>query len=908
MNRKYKFLIASALFLIVVWVVRDVNQISKKEYAELIKNHPLQDRLKLSRKERKDFGVPPNRYFDDEYLLEMDPKTGRTHPENLLKIRKQKLVSQRFSLVPGQSSEMAWQERGPDNFGGRTRVVFYDPNDVSGKRVFAGGVSGGLWVNNDIENINSRWTQVGVDENLAVSCYAIDPNNSNIWYIGTGEVYTGFSGVGNGIWRTLNGGNTWEPFFEIDTTKNLDNRPYFINQILAWNDSGTTNIYAAIDARRDVSTSVALGFELSGWWSITENSSQKIEVLTDQNTPYVFSDVEVAVDNSIWIGTRNNYRGHGGGKIFRSVDGIHFTEKYSFTNGRRVELTVSKQNKNTVYALAEIQLPVRLESGKDSYVELVKTTNGIDFELIARPDDVDVGIDADDFARNQARYNLTLEVNPTNDQVLYAGGIDLFQSINGGDSWKQISKWINARGLQNLNVSLVHADQHVMVFNPMDNNKAIFGNDGGIYYSSNLQRVTTSPIAIESRNKGYNIAQFYSGAIGVHNESEIILGGTQDNGSLLSFENGEGINSFERIHLGDGVQNFVDKEGEYIIVSGTYNTYGAYKMPYKSTRDLISIDRDRASGYFANIADLDDHLDILYTNGFKRGKLEIARYKNLLNSPIRKNFSSPVFSENPTVIKVSPFTINSSTVFIGTVGASILKVTNFDTENPIWENIDINSDINVGAISDIDFGVNEDEILVTLHNYGVTNIYYTVDGGLNWQEKEGDYPDIPVKAIKMNPLDKNEVIIGTNLGVWKTANFMSEAPNWVQSQNGMSNVKVTKLDIRTSDNTVIASTYGRGLFTGKFEKTITAASALEEKVDLNFMSLEKNRLEFKIKGIESPINVIVVDMKGSTVLKKTLNPQEGNIQGVDITFQSGIYIVHVSANGKAYSKKIIVSN
>jgi len=80
-----------------------------------------------------------------------------------------------------------WVERGPNNVGGRTRMVMYDPNDATHKRVFAGGVSGGLWVNDDITDVNSSWTQVGIDDNLSVTCMAVDPNNSQIMYIGTGE-------------------------------------------------------------------------------------------------------------------------------------------------------------------------------------------------------------------------------------------------------------------------------------------------------------------------------------------------------------------------------------------------------------------------------------------------------------------------------------------------------------------------------------------------------------------------------------------------------------------------------------------------------------------------------------------------------------------------------------------------
>ena len=69
---------------------------------------------------------------------------------------------------------------------GRTRAMLFDPNDATNKRVFAGGVSGGLLVNNDITNQSSAWTRVGIPENLAVSSITVDPNNSQIMYLGTG--------------------------------------------------------------------------------------------------------------------------------------------------------------------------------------------------------------------------------------------------------------------------------------------------------------------------------------------------------------------------------------------------------------------------------------------------------------------------------------------------------------------------------------------------------------------------------------------------------------------------------------------------------------------------------------------------------------------------------------------------
>ena len=92
----------------------------------------------------------------------------------------------------------------------------FDPNDVGNAnpaddytRVFAGGVSGGLWVNDDITNANSTWTQLNIQANISVTCIISDPNDSNTFYIGSGESFTIGDAVGRGIWKSTDAGITW---------------------------------------------------------------------------------------------------------------------------------------------------------------------------------------------------------------------------------------------------------------------------------------------------------------------------------------------------------------------------------------------------------------------------------------------------------------------------------------------------------------------------------------------------------------------------------------------------------------------------------------------------------------------------------------------------------------------------
>ena len=95
------------------------------------------------------------------------------------------------------------------------------------------------------------------------------------------------------------------------------------------------------------------------------------------------------------------------------------------------------------------------------------------------------------------------------------------------------------------------------------------------------------------------------------------------------------------------------------------------------------------------------------------------------------------------------------------------------------------------------------------------SVFYSSDGGSTWANKEGDLPDMPVRTILQNPLIPSEVIVGTDLGVWSTKNFNESSPTWNQAFNGMSNIRVSDLDMR-DDFKVFAGSYGGGVFSGEF--------------------------------------------------------------------------------------------
>ena len=110
------------------------------------------------------------------------------------------------------------------------------------------------------------------------------------------------------------------------------------------------------------------------------------------------------------------------------------------------------------------------------------------------------------------------------------------------------------------------------------------------------------------------------------------------------------------------------------------------------------------------------------------------------------------------------------------------------------------------------------------------------------EKKEGNLPDLPVYNILQSPLDEDEVIIGTELGVWFTNNFSSDNPSWKQANAGMKDLRVTDMDLRKGDNKVFISTYGLGIFSGEFKNSEPTFTISSTKNPLIFYLVKKRLL------------------------------------------------------------------
>jgi hypothetical protein len=683
-----------------------------------------------------------------------------------------------------------------------------------------------------------------------------------------------------------------------------------INDVRVRNNNGNSEIYvAAADSYyKDAFTPNFLGSTSYGLFKSTNGGSTWTEVelpLTANGKKHCPNDIEIGADGKIWLATTNSFvYGNGGGKIFASTDGISFTQKHAITGGKRTQIVASKSNPDKLYVLGELGVTNEIES------TIIKTTDGFT-TTTTQP----LPVDAESaerfttfgFTGQQAFFNLLIAIDPTNDETVYVGGIDLFKSTNGCAAWSQISHWYGGFGFQN-----VHSDHHGLAFGNGNSSKLLFGNDGGVYFSNDAGAV------IAARNSGLNITQFYSvgvaptGITGGGLSGDHFAAGSQDNGTHYFNGVGSGVNGSTQSQGGDGGFVMFDQgTDKYYISNYVFNNMINYRrIPTGIVRPISS--ESSSSGAFICPMVLDSRLDLLYSDYSVREPspvFQIARYKNIKSGTVERTFlTNALLTSAPTAFAVSPYTTTSTTLLVGTRFGKLLRVTTANG-NPIWN--DITGPFFVGSISDVEYGSSNNEIFVTMHNYNVVSIWYSKDAGVTWSNKEGNFPDIPVKAILANPLKNvggfaTEVIIGTELGVWYSNNFDSENPTWNQAYNGMSNVKVTDLDLR-NDNTVFAATYGRGIFSGTFtaETLSLNENTISNKVNV-YPNPSNGNFNIAIENYSGTLKIAVYDINGREIQSNVTefsSEKAINLQGL----QTGVYIVKLEGTGVSHSEKIVIN-
>jgi len=770
---RIRILIFTLLLFSTAVVFIFLNQ-QKPEKMPIPKKPRIPTEIKVPKKDRIDLAM------EYEAQITKDPALGYVPYERILVAKQQmmqRLAGMPEGKVTGAIPGINWTERGPDNVGGRTRAIMVDPNDATGKTVWAGGVGGGIWKTSDITAAKPVWNVVDdLFGNIAITSITYDPNNPLVMYFGTGEGFFNADAIrGLGIWKSTDGGTTWN---QLASTNNSN---YYYIQRLAVNPVNS-HLFAATR---------------SGLFRSTDGGTTWSKVLgagTGASSDRI-ADVEIAADNAIYAST-GLFQTDG---IYKSATGNagSWTKLNTGANGfpttniQRIEIACAPSNSQVVYAMAQ--------DGGSAIRGIYRTDNGgTSWTSLTLPVDADGGIGGD-LTRGQAWYDLTIAVDPNNEDVIFAGGVDLFKSTNGGTTWQQIAHWYGGYGFQE-----VHADQHWILFHPGSSDIIYFGNDGGIYLTTNGTALIP---AITNKNSGYNITQYYACAMHPAAHSHYFLAGAQDNGSQqYRFA---GMNSTVEVTGGDGCFTHIDQDQpQYQWTSYVYNNY------FRSTncgQSWTSV--NYSGGSFVNPTDYDNASNVMYAS------VSNGNYLRWINPQTGSTFQQVTIT-NFGSGRISHVSVSQNTpdkVFFGLSNGRVVRVDNANSVASGSAGAWINNGAGMpsGSVSCVAIeNGNDDHLLVTYSNYGVNSVWETTNGGTTWTNLDNSsLPDMPVRWALFSPLNAQQALIATELGVWSTDLLNGAATVWAPSNLGFANTRVDMLQIRSSDNLVAAATHGRGLFT-----------------------------------------------------------------------------------------------
>ena len=535
------------------------SQISKKSYAELAEEFRYlfdnslvpanQQHRKYLRREMFEYlqSALPNQEQDLGKAMEQ----ARLQTLNRLKSQK---AARKMAGIPN----VKWTERGPNNVGGRSRGLAYDPNDSTYRKVWTGGIAGGIFYNNNIADVNSAWQRVDLPEVISVTAIAFDPTNKKTMYVGTGEHSGGPNIPGGNVWKSVDNGKNW--------TKLPQNLSAWTKEIVV------------------TKTGTIIAGTLSGLQRSTDGG-QTFKVMLSGGTNGGNSDVEIASDGVIYAGFER-------GKVFKSSDdGATWTDiSPNETDNGRVEIALAQSTKGdsqVIYAIsADIWFKKSINGGK--------TWENLQVPLYD---------DGTKYGSAQVTYNMTMSVHPQDPNFVWLGGTGIFHTTDGGKKWTQYGYWY------------IHPDQHNIQFSPLNNGEMILANDGGIHFSKGAGNPKNVVADFKARNKDYTVTQFYSVAQRNIIGDNFLIGGAQDN-SVITI-NGEGKTDGKSVITGDGCFVFVDKDDANVTISSTQN--GNWYVQNRNGQSIFSFSSG-TSPAFVNPAAFDDTKNILYANNGKDRK------------------------------------------------------------------------------------------------------------------------------------------------------------------------------------------------------------------------------------------------------------------------------------------------
>jgi len=666
---------------------------------------------------------------------------------------------------------------------------------------------------------------------LNISALEMKPGDPNTLYAGTGEGLMYFDNLpGRGILKTSDGGNTWK---RAHIAQGL-NSPFIT--AIAVSPANPNVVYAAgrkaylpngwpAETVPDAGIDAIFKSNDSGetWQDVT--TGKGIEHDPSLRADNIPADVVVSPTdaNVVYATFGLNYWGgiwksiNGGQTWFRLTNGLPNPSLANMGYGR-IKLAMAPSNPNILYASfaynAKPGDTVNLKD--DAMLGLWKSTNsGQNWTQMTTPltsSQLNRNNGATTALGSQGGYANALIVHPTDPNIVFVGGLDIYKTTDGGNSWSQVSMWLPPSHSGNPEgIPYVHADHHVFAFDRSTNPPTLYnGSDGGVARSRDLGKTW------DILNYDLGVTQFYTFAVHPTNPN-IMLGGTQDNGTPML--RSRQANSWSEVIGADGWQTYFDYTDPARIYVSTQQLGMARVIMNYATGKLDDI---ALIGYFNGAngitqSDVDKAAFLVpYELSPNNPNVLILGTNRLLKSTNRGDSWTALSTEvDSALIAVAIAEGNDNIMWFATT-RQIFKT---EDNGATYANV-TGANLPKRFLTDIEFDPsNNRNVYVTYSGYGTPHVFKSANAGGSWTNISNNLPDTPANTIQVHPQKPNTLFLGTDIGV-----FLSEngGQTWQPCTNGLPTVQVTAIALNIKANRVYAGTHGRGAYSAELPNSSTA--------------------------------------------------------------------------------------
>jgi len=643
---------------------------------------------------------------------------------------------------------------GQPNGNGRVNTIFFHPTDSN--TMWVGAPAGGLW---KTTNYGVSWSS-NTDQlaTLGVSAILIDPNNTDVMYIGTGDRDAGDASP-LGVYKSTDGGQTWG----VSNT-GMGNKTV---GAMVMHPTNSSIIIAA--------TSGGVYRTLNGGssWTLESNGSN-------------FKDLKYKPGSSTVLYATETSSGAG---FYRSTDGGDSWTQ--ITSGlpsgpQRYAIGVSEDDPTYVYLLCSVS---------SAFGGMYRSTNsGASFSTMSTTPNILGWAENGSSTGGQGWYDLCVAVDPNDANTVYAGGVNIFKSTNGGVSWDCSAHWVGSS-----TAASVHADQHWLATSPITDNIFVC-NDGGVYYTTNGG--ATWPEISDS----LGIAQIYR--IGVSQQTNpLVLNGYQDNGTALWDDN-----IFRTERGGDGMESVIDWSDDNVMYASVY--YGNIARSMNNGYSFSGFAANGTNGITESGAWVTPYiLDNQDANIMFIGYKNVWRTTNAkASTPSFTQISSNLNGSNGYNIRqLRQSKANNNRLFMIRSDNRLFRTNNVLASSPTWTDL-TNNVPGSGTMRDIETHPTLNGTAWIIRN---NVVYKTSNGGVSWTTFSTGLPNVNKNCLVAHPYSDGGLYIGTDAGVYYIDNTLS---SWIAFDDGMpATSEITELEIYQEQGNwegsrIRAATYGRGLW------------------------------------------------------------------------------------------------